>query len=97
VVSGDGKVAVFDKGILNTYTEIRGFPLHNTSEFDVVGLEADVKMLKADGTVLATVPVHFRGGLLAGENKVLEATSATVQGDTAKFFVQVTSVKLRSE
>jgi hypothetical protein len=97
VTSGDGKVAVFDKGIINTYTEIRGYPLHNQSRFDIVSLEAEVKMMRADDTVIATVPVQFKGGLLAGENKVLEASSSTVQGGAAKFTVHVTKVKLHSD
>jgi len=97
VVTGEGAVSTFDRGFLSTYTEIRGYPLHNRSRFDIVSLEADVTMLQADGSVLATVPVKFKGGLLADENKILECTSPAVQGKARRFTVLVRKVKLHSD
>ena len=93
ITSGSGLVNTFDKGIINRYTEIKSYPLRNTSEFKVTDIYAEIKVLDSKRQLLGIVPAHFVGSLAPGADKrLLIEKTTTLQGKGETFQLTVSKV-----
>jgi hypothetical protein len=86
----------YDEGIFNAYTMVTQIPVRNRSEDDVESLQGEVEVLRANGSLIAKLPVAFKGGLLAGEQRLLDVQTPTIEGDGRLFRLKVTGVRLHS-
>ena len=86
---------MYDKGIINDYTQVTAAKLRNSSAFDVVDIEGEFEYRSRSGAVLATVPIKFRGEVRAGEVANLGASARTISGHAAQGNLVVTKLRVR--
>lgn len=93
IKSGTGSVDVYDKGVFNSYTEIKKYPVKNTSEFEVSSISAQIEVKDSSYKLVGIVPAEFQGKLRPGEDSLLSIrTTTTLQGKGQHFTLSVKSV-----
>ena len=89
----------FDRGFLNSYRQLTGVTVLNTSKFPLNNLRGEVDWLAEDGAKFGSVPFTLKGSIPAGDTKVFSEsngtlTSGTLQGNAKRARLRFTSVEI---
>ena len=89
----------FDRGFINSYRQLTGITVLNTSRFALNNVRGEVDWLGADGAKFGSVPFTLKGSIPAGDTKVFSDSSGTlqsgtVQGDAKRATIRFTAVEI---